>query len=49
MNADFSLVSFRQSTYSITSPLTNLAAIGQFHLFHMLYEQMHIAGSGADL
>ena len=26
-----------------TSPLTNLAAIGQFGLFHQLYERLHIA------
>lgn len=28
---------------SNTSPLTNLAAIGQFHLLHRLYNQIHIA------
>lgn len=27
---------------SNTSPLTNLAAIGQFHLLHRLYGQIHI-------
>lgn len=28
---------------SNTSPLTNLAAIGQFHLLHVLYDDVHIA------
>jgi predicted nucleic acid-binding protein len=28
---------------SNTSPLTNLAAIGQFHLLHNLYAELHIA------
>lgn len=28
---------------SNTSPLTNLAAIGQFHLLHLRYEKIHIA------
>lgn len=35
---------------SNTSPLTNLAAIGQFHLLHDLYAAMHIAeGVWAEL
>ena len=35
---------------SNTSPLTNLAAIGQFHLLHLLYEKIHIAeGVWAEL
>ena len=35
---------------SNTSPLTNLAAIGQFHLLHLLYEKTYIAeGVWAEL
>ena len=35
---------------SNTSPLTNLAAIGQFHLLHDLYGELHIAdGVWAEL
>ena len=35
---------------SNTSPLTNLAAIGQFHLLQLLYEHVHIAdGVWAEL
>lgn len=35
---------------SNTSPLTNLAAIGQFHLLHDLYAELHIAdGVWAEL
>ena len=30
---------------SNTSPLTNLAAIGQFELLHRLFEEIHIAES----
>lgn len=30
---------------SHTSPLTNLAAIGQFQLLHRLYEEVHISNA----
>jgi len=33
---------------SNTSPLTNLAAIGQFELLRQLYSQIHIAASVWD-